>query len=81
MGEQHAQSYVHNNRQLDELSELQWQHSFLCLLFIYLFSISRHRKLFILSNEINHFDRMGCEPVLNLVATPDEAVRTICTVG
>jgi hypothetical protein len=23
---------------------------------------------------------MGCEPILNLVATPDEAVSIICTV-
>ncbi len=26
------------------------------------------------------FEGMGCEPVLNLVATPDEAVSIICTV-
>jgi hypothetical protein len=26
------------------------------------------------------FDGMGCEPVLNLAATPDEAVSIICTV-
>ncbi len=26
------------------------------------------------------FERIGCEPVLNLVATPDEAVSIICTV-
>ncbi len=26
------------------------------------------------------FEGMGCEPVLNLVATPDEAVSMICTV-
>jgi hypothetical protein len=25
------------------------------------------------------FERMGCEPVLNLEATPDEAVSIICT--
>ncbi len=53
MGEQHAQSYVHDGIQLYRLNELQWQNSFLCLLFIYLFSISRRRKLIILSNDIN----------------------------
>jgi hypothetical protein len=26
------------------------------------------------------FEGMGCEPVLNLVATPDEAVSIICTI-
>ncbi len=26
------------------------------------------------------FEGMGCEPVLNLAATPDEAVSIICTV-
>ncbi len=26
------------------------------------------------------FEGMGCEPVLNLSATPDEAVSIICTV-
>jgi hypothetical protein len=26
------------------------------------------------------FEGMGCEPVLNLVATPDKAVSIICTV-
>ncbi len=27
------------------------------------------------------FEGMGCEPVLNLAATPDEAVSIICSVG
>jgi hypothetical protein len=26
------------------------------------------------------FEGMGCEPVLNLAATPDEAVSIICTI-
>jgi hypothetical protein len=26
------------------------------------------------------FEGMGCEPILNLAATPDEAVSIICTV-
>jgi hypothetical protein len=53
MGERHTQSYVHDGRRLDGLNEIQWQNSFLCLLFIYLLIISRRRKLIILSDEIN----------------------------
>jgi hypothetical protein len=51
--EEHAQSYVHIGRRLDGLNELQWQKKFHCLLIIYLFSISRRRKLITLSDEIN----------------------------
>ncbi len=28
---------------------------------------------------LGSFEGMGCEPVLNLAATPDEAVSIICT--
>jgi hypothetical protein len=27
-----------------------------------------------------NFEGMGCEPILNLAATPDVAVSTICTI-